>query len=296
MQPDALDVDARGLNLRLWRWPGPVGAPVLLLLHGFLDHGRSFAPLAARLARQWTVVAWDARGHGDSGWIAGGGYYHFQDYVYDLHDAHRAVAPDAPVVLVGHSMGGMIVSLYAGAFPERVSALVSLEGFGPPPVNPQDAPQRMRDWIEGVDARRRREVRALPSVEAAVERLRQSNPRLSESRARALVEHGIRPSGDGWVWKYDPWHRTRSPQPFLIEQAAAFWRRIEAPTLLVQGADSNFPLNLEAARTAVPQLFEQSLPGAGHMLHHDQPEALAAMLETWLANPGPRTPARPEGV
>lgn len=256
-----------------------------MLHHGFLDHARSWDPVAEILCRSFRVLAVDARGHGDSQWLRGGGYYYFQDYVFDMADVLDTLV-EGPVVLVGHSMGGMVCSLFSGAFPERVDALVSIEGAGPPGMSPSDAPGMMAAWIEGVRRFLDKPARTLADIEEAAGRLRTYNPRISEAFSLHLAVHGTRkaPGGNGVTWKYDPVHRTRGPQPFYLEQARAFWERFRGPTLVVRGAESPFRWDPAEDRECMQVRTRVEIPGAGHMVHHEQPERLAqeilAFLET----------------
>ncbi len=273
-------IDCRGLRIHAVE-RGEEHPRTVLLHHGFLDHARSWDPVAECLAEHYRVLALDARGHGDSDWLRGGGYYFFQDYVFDLADVIDHLVP-GPVILVGHSMGGMVCSLFAGTFPDQALALVSIEGSGPPDSAPSVAPGRMGRWILGV----RRAVTDFPasmaSVEEAAERLRTNNPRLTEAFSRHLARHGTRKVSDGFQWKFDPVHRTRSPQPFYLEQARAFWLKITAPTLLVGGESS--PLNQASSedRECIPKASKKTIPDAGHMVHHDQPDKLCCSIMEFL--------------
>ena len=271
--PIAERLDCRGLELNLWRWPSD--GPTLVLHHGFLDHARAFDPVARRLNERFEVLCIDARGHGDSQRIGQGGYYYFQDYVADLYDVIARFSPHAPVVLVGHSMGGMVTSLFAGSFPDRVAALVSIEGAGPPAASIDSGPERMREWIEGVRTMRTREPRTMESVAAAADRLRRTHPKLSPARAEELARHGTVAVGDRVAWKHDPLHRTRLPMPFLLDYTRAFWRNIRAPTLLVHGEHSGFAWSREEDREPIAGARRLEIAGAGHMMHHDHPVTLA---------------------
>src|SRR5262249_9987699 len=141
--------------------------------HGVMDAAASWDLVAPELAHAgWRVLAPDLRGFGQGPRVPAGAYYHFPDYVFDVADTIDALVPHgSPLFLVGHSMGGTIATLVAGAFPERVGALALLEGLGPPDQSPEDAPARMRTWIEGVRAARARDERAMPSREDALRRL-----------------------------------------------------------------------------------------------------------------------------
>ncbi len=277
-------VDCRGLRLHVVEWPGS-GEETVLLHHGFLDQARSWDPVAEALAGRYRVLAVDARGHGDSGWIGEGGYYHFQDYVFDLADVLDALV-EGQAILVGHSMGGMVCSLFSGAFPRRVKALVSIEGAGPPALQPSDAPGLMKGWIEGVRGARSRKARPLADVEEAAKRLQSYNPRITVAFARHLAVQGTRQAGNrgGRVWKFDPLHRTRGPQPFYLEQARAFWLRVSAPALLVTGGLSPFRWDESENRECIPSARRIQVKGAGHMVHHEQPQRLGEAILAFLDN------------
>jgi len=274
-------VDVGGLRLRVYEWRG--AGPVVLLHHGFLDQGRSWDPVAAQLASQFRVLALDARGHGRSGWVGRGGAYYFFDYVRDLEVIRRRLAAAAPWCLVGHSMGGMAVSLYAGAFPEHVAALVSIEGFGAPAKQFEDAPGVVREWVEAWLRREKRAPRRMRDFDTAVTRLRTANPALTPAFARHLARHATRRvRGGGRVWRFDPRHRTPSAVPFYLEQAQAFWRCIRAPALLVRGTHSALRTRNFPGRETIPGAREVALKETGHMVHHERPEALATVLHDFL--------------
>jgi pimeloyl-ACP methyl ester carboxylesterase len=277
-------VDCRGLRLHVVEWSGPRDETILLH-HGFLDQARSWDLVAEALAARYRVIAVDARGHGDSGWIGKGGYYYFQDYVFDLTDVLDALVGGA-VILVGHSMGGMVCSLFSGTYPDRVQALVSIEGAGPPGLHPSEAPGLMAGWIAGVREALSGSARPLAGVEGAAQRLRMYNPRLSESFALHLARHGTRETenGEGVVWKFDPMHRTRGPQPFYVEQARAFWLRVTAPALIVRGELSPFRWEASEDRECFSDARVVEIPGAGHMVHHEQAELLADAICSFLRN------------
>src|ERR1700688_2089349 len=116
-------VATRGTRLHVRRW-GPPDAPMLFMLHGWMDISASFQFVVDALAGDWQVIAPDARGFGLSDWpVAEGksGHYWFQDYLADLDALLDHYAPASlrgePVNLVGHSMGANVVCLYASVRP-----------------------------------------------------------------------------------------------------------------------------------------------------------------------------------
>lgn len=278
-EPVRHTVDSRGLALNVWQWGE--GPATILLHHGFLDHGRSWDMVAARLSQHYRVLANDARGHGDSGRIGAGGYYYFQDYTYDLSRIVDTLA-QGPLVLVGHSMGGMVVSLFAGAFVDRAAAMISVEGYGPPDSEPGEAPERMKNWVRSVERKAKQGPRVMPSVEAAAGRLRGRNPRLTAELALHLAAHGTSPIDGGVRWKWDPLHMTRGPQPFYLAQAQSFWGRITCPSLLISGGESVFNYPDLALRECIAGAERAVIEESGHMVHYEAPAELAERIEQFL--------------
>ena len=280
-------VDARGLRLHCLEWGEPADEP-LVLVHGFLDQGPSWNPFVTALQdlikQPLWIVAPDCRGHGDSGWVGAGGYYHFPDYVLDLDHVVQALECKT-IKLVGHSMGGTISFLYTGAFPQRVTGLVLIEGIGPPGMSFSDAPVRMEKWITEVNQRGRKHFRQYSSVEAGAEQLRQTNPRLNPQLALQLARSGMKQSANGkWLWKFDPLHRTTAPQPFYAAQAIEFLRCIACPVLIVDGAESHQTRRQDRNKRweAIQNRKQTVIANAGHMVHQDNPKALAEVLAQFL--------------
>ena len=286
-EPRHASADSQGLPIHYLEWGEPSGAP-LVLVHGFLDLAYSWQPfvgeLLAKAQRPLRLIAPDCRGHGDSGWVGAGGYYHFADYVFDLDGVLRA-AGIAKCQLIGHSMGGTISFQYAGTFPSRVTKLVLIEGVGPVGMDFSDAPLRMEQWITEVRQRGRHHFREYTSVQAGASQLRQTNPRLTDAFARALAEAGMKQKPNGkWVWKFDPLHRTAAPQPFYTEQALAFLRRIECPVLIVDGQESRQTRRADKQQRydAIANFQRVVVDHAAHMVHQDNPGQLAKMVAAFL--------------
>ena len=138
-------IDVRGLRYHCRIW-GETGAPKLFMLHGWMDVSASFQFLVDALQDDWQVIAPDWRGYGLSAWGPADCYW-FPDYMGDLDRLLAQFQPEAPVTLIGHSMGGNIASMYAGVRPQRVARLVNLEGFGMSRSEPAKAPARYAKWL-----------------------------------------------------------------------------------------------------------------------------------------------------
>jgi pimeloyl-ACP methyl ester carboxylesterase len=273
-------INANRLNLHLLEW-GDAGE-VVLLLHGFLEHAHVWDWVAPHLAEAgYHVFALDWRGHGDSDWVGAGGYYHFIDYVADLAALVRALG--GRVALVGHSMGGGAAVLYAGTEPACVRALVSIEGLGVPDTDPSTVPERVVGWLYDLERLEQR-VRGAITFDAAVARLRERFPRFSATVAHHLVEFGTCDAAGGRMWKFDPLHQTRAPQPTYVAQAREFWKRVSCPVLYVEGAESllRLPLADVDERVAALHARRVTIPGSGHHPHLEQPEALVRALINFL--------------
>lgn len=297
----SVQVPARGLSHHLTVW-GDASLitpqrPALLLCHGYMDVGASFQfmvdELAALEGPQRYIVAPDWRGFGGTTSPATDQYW-FPDYLGDL-DALLASAPlarpaGARIDLLGHSMGGNVVMSYAGVRPQHIRRLVNLEGFGLPRADPAQAPDHLARWLDALQ--QPQSLASYATLDDVAQRLRKNNPRLPAQRAAWLAAHWAEQRADGrWHILGDPAHKRISALPYRLDETLAAWRRIAAPVLWVEGDETDlsgwwgdrYPRSDFDARLAeVPQVQRQLLSPAGHMLHHDQPAALARVLRNFL--------------
>ena len=271
-----------GLDLVYHAW-GDDDAPMVICLHGFLDHGTSFDPVARVLARHYRVIAPDHRGHGESGRVGAGGYYHFPDYLLDV--ARLVDDLEAPrVAVVGHSMGASIATYFAGAWPERTGALVLLDGIGPSNVPPERSPALLRRWVNDLKLLEARDDQAMPDLQTVARRVARTSPNASDERLLELARGAATQGDDGmWRWRFDMMHRTTGPMPFDAARFSAFLRAVVCPTLIVWGEQSPMrPPDAEQRMQLIGDLTRLELPGAAHNLHHERPSELAAMLQAFL--------------
>jgi pimeloyl-ACP methyl ester carboxylesterase len=191
-------------------------------------------------------------------------------------------------------MGGHVATLYAGARPQRIRRLVNLEGFGMPASVPTQAPGRYAHWLDEIRAQRRGDM-ALSDYEDAdgvARRLMKTNPRLPRDKADWLARQWARPDGKGrWTILGDSAHKVSNAVLFRPDEAIAVYQRITAPTLVVTASDDSLGLWWKGRYTLdefqqrighVPNLRRTVVQDAGHMMHHDQPEALARLIEEFL--------------
>jgi pimeloyl-ACP methyl ester carboxylesterase len=263
-------------------------APTLLLVHGGRDHCRSWDWVARALCDDYHIIAPDLRGHGDSDWVRGAGYAMI-DYVSDVAQLiHQKRL--APLRIIGHSLGGNITLQYAGLEPQDVSRVISIEGLGPtesmirarasrPPE------ERLRGWIRSQRQLAAGVPRSYPTLDEAIERMREANPHLSLEQARHLTIHGTDQNEDGsYRWKFDNYVRGGSPYLFNSEEARTLWKRITAPVMLVVGEESWAGDPSQDGRAQHFRNVEVvKVPKAGHWVHHDQLEEFLAHARRFLA-------------
>jgi pimeloyl-ACP methyl ester carboxylesterase len=273
----------------------------MLLLHGIRDLAWSMDSIAQAFCDRYRVIAPDLRGHGDSGQP---GAYALPHFVADLRALVLALELERSV-LVGHSLGGQIVSHYAGVFADDgPAAVVLIEGLGPPLREGESSEEGRRGMARStidmlVEVRPDR--RALASLEAAVARVRKRHPGLDAERARRLTAEGTRARSDGALeWKWDPAVGTIWSS-VAREQNEERWRWISCPTLVVTGARSGewwqqrpgmsfreklpprFPQDeLERRLACFRNARHVEIPDAGHMIHFDQPALLNQRIGDFL--------------
>lgn len=279
-------VVVRGLEYAVRRW-GPVDAPQLFLLHGWMDSSPTFQFVVDALREDWQIIAPDWRGFGGSTWL--GHSYWFPDYYADLDALLDHYSPGRPARLVGHSMGAAVAGAYAGLRPPRVGQLVMMDFLGLKPPPEADAPLLLGKWLD-VQAQPPR----LPTHAdhaAFARRLCAVNPRLRPERAEFLARHVGRVAADGRVeMACDPWHKVPSPFVYRIEDAMACWRQVTAPTLMlfagqgyVNDRFGDAPAELRHRLDCFAKHRVVTITDAGHNLQHDQPEQVAAALEAFLS-------------
>ncbi len=294
MKPTTFEIDAGGVRIAGLDYGDPARR-ALILVHGIRDHAFSFDPIARALASEFRVLVPNLRGHGAS---ERPGSYALAEFVADLAAVVRLT--DAEPVLVGHSLGGQIVSHYAALFDE-VSATILIEGLGPPRRVAERTPEgrraRMRERVESLlEGRAAREP--LPDFEAALARFRARNPRLDADRARLLALHGTEPDPAGGLrWRFDP-NAQKVWSSIGFDENEEIWSWIRCPVLAVTASESatywtrrglsepvspaRFAADLERKLARFADVEHVVVEGAGHMTHYDQPDLLVHAIRDFL--------------
>jgi pimeloyl-ACP methyl ester carboxylesterase len=265
------------------------------MLHGWMDVGASFQFLVDALRGDWHVIAPDWRGFGQSEWCADG--YWYLDYIADLDALLDHFSPGEPARVVGHSLGGNVVCMFAGVRPDRISHAISLDGFGIPGEGADAAPHKIAKWLDAL--RDPPSFAPYADMAAVADRLQKSNARLPRDKAEFLAAHWaeVLPDGSARLVS-DPRHKLPFPMVYRMEEVQAVWKRATCPVLWV-GAEDSFVLKwlagasnagvadaqaaLQSRMAAFSNIALVTIADAGHMLHHDQPVAVAAAIEAFLA-------------
>lgn len=251
--------DAAREPLNVHRFGNP-DAPPLVLVHGLTDDGTNWPDAVFSWAFHWDIHAPDQRGHGRSPRFTPDDVGRSQEvWVADLLGLLRGL--DRPAVVVGHSLGGLVALRAALAEPSLVRALV-LED----PAAPSDAAGPDPDFV----AHQQRFLAPFPEQTASeIQRMR-SETDWSETEVLAwaqskahvdplMIERGLLLSGSEW---------------------AALFARLAVPTLLVLPGDRGMgPDPADYDNALVTQV---EIPGAGHCVRRDRPEAFHQVVDAFL--------------
>jgi pimeloyl-ACP methyl ester carboxylesterase len=280
-------------HVQVWGQAAPDKIP-LVMVHGWMDVAASYQFVVDALSHDHYVIAPDWRGYGQTP-SGGADNFWFPDYLADLDFLLDHYAPGAQVNLVGHSMGGNVAMLYAGVRPERIRRLVNLEGFGMPATTPAQAPKRYAKWMDELKKLHQGEMdlKTYDSAAGVARRLMRTNPRLGADKANWLAQHWARENIQGkWQILGDPAHKVSNAELYRLDEVLAIYARISMPVLAVEASDNSLDLWWKGKFTlaqhrerlkAIAQVEIVSIENAGHMLHHDQPEALAVLIERFIS-------------
>jgi pimeloyl-ACP methyl ester carboxylesterase len=275
-----------------WGEPAP-GRPPLVLVHGWMDVAASWQFMVDAFDGERHAIAPDWRGYGLTTGPATDSYW-FPDYLADLDALIDRVSPDAPVDLVGHSMGGNVAMMYAGARPQRIRRLVNLEGFGMPANKAAHAPRRLARWLDELKAFHRGEMdlKTYDDAQGVAARLMKTNPRLGADKAAWLAQHWARPDAQGrWRILGDAAHKVINPHLSRVEEVLEIYRAITAPVLSIETTTDSLSqwwggkydlAEYHERLKAVSHVTVEVVSDAGHMVHHDQPELLARLIGGFL--------------
>lgn len=275
----------------------------VLCLHGYLDNAASFLPLMQHISQQVSpqvspydsqesslltnrrIIALDWPGHGHSTHRSSGAHYHFLDYVSDLvalfaHNNWQAID------IVAHSMGAMIASAFAAAFPEKVKSLTLIDSFGficlPVEQTTSQLRKGLLSRIKPVKSNRSFTEETAIKARMHVSDLAEQHVKLIVKRSLIKAEKApetTTETADLYRWRSDPRLRTISPYRLSLAQAQQLFSDISCPLQLIYG-DKGMKMvltGLEQFSSDNATLVTTKLAG-GHHVHMEQTEALTSLL------------------
>lgn len=278
--PRALTIKTAHRNYAAQVW-GPDDGPPVLAIHGWLDNANSFARLAPFLPTH-RIVAIDLPGHGLSDHIPPGTAYHFVDSIADIDAVTRALHWDR-CTLLGHSLGAGIAPIFAGTFPDRVDALVLLDGLGPLTDLPEQAPERLAKSLTRQLKHQPARQRLLGNLEDATQRMFLARQDIAVESARILAERGTKPVDDNLTWTADARLHWPSRLRMSEAQVRVFLQRIRCPILLVHANEGYAEARQSMAeRVKILDNIEVVGLAGGHHVHLDAPELVGPHVRDFL--------------
>jgi len=274
----ARDIPTNGTTLHV-RVGG--SGPAVVLLHGFGDTGDMWAPVAANLVRDHTVIVPDLRGFGLSARPAGG--YDKMTQAADIAgvlDALRVSRAD----VVAHDIGNMVAFAFSARYPARVSRLVLMDA-PIPGVGPWDelahVPKAWHFYFYGPDEER---------LVAGRERIYLDRFYNELSVTPARIDDATRAHYAALYAQPGAIHAALSqfaafPQDAKDNRAVLARGKLATPVLAVGGSGSYGRLMPVIARAAFTNVTSDTIPDAGHWLMEEQPQAVVRVVRAFLDRP-----------
>lgn len=268
-----------GLTLRYRDYPGRADRPPILCIPGLTRNCRDFEPVAAAFAGEWRIIAVDLRGRGQSDYARDPASYMPQQYVADVAALLDQKNIDRAVML-GTSLGGIVIMLLAAAAPERIAAAV-INDIGPE-VEPAGL-ARIREYVG--------QGRSFPTWMHAARGLREqagiAYPDFAISDWLRLAKRLMAVGPGGRItFDYDmkiaePFHRPEGSAP--VDMWPAFRALAGRPALALRGEMSDILSAATLARMTreVAGLDAVTVPRVGHAPTLEEPgarQAIAALL------------------
>jgi len=264
----------------IWVRSGGNG-PGVVLIHGFGDTGDMWGPLATRLARTHTVIVPDLRGMGRSSKAAGG--YDKKSQAADIRAVVEKLGLDRTAV-VGHDIGTMVAYAYAARYPDKVTRLVVMDA-PVPGVPPWDqiilSPALWHFNFGGEMAERLVAGRERLYLDRFWNDFAANPARVDEATRAHYARLYAQPGAMKAAFAQFNTIATRD----VADNRMGAQVKLAMPVLAIGGEKSFGPKVAEVMRNAATDVQEAVVPGAGHWLMEESPEATSKLVEDFLAGP-----------
>lgn len=247
---------------------------LILALHGWLDNAVSFLPLSQNL-HDYKIIALDLPGHGHSQHLpAGCDYSIWQSLPLILQVIEQI---DAPVHLVGHSMGGNIATLLAASFPDSIQSLTLIDALGPLVTDEQDCAKQLRQGIND-SLKPSADSKNYSSLDQAMSSRLKVTPFFNAQTLKPIIERNMQQTDDGFVWRVDSRLRRASKVRFSEAQVQAMLKSISCPSLLIKASHSFINEHfLSLRKSLISDMQIHTLEGFHHL--HYLPESVAEVAQ-----------------
>lgn len=239
--------------------------PTLLFLHGYLDNAASFSELLPTFD-DWQCIALDMAGHGHSEHRSSGAHYHLADYAYDLHQIIVTLKLKQ-VILVGHSLGAIVCSLYASTQASALSGFIAIESCGPLSAPEETTSEQLTHCFES-RSKADSPIKHPKNMESIV-KARCLISDLNAAQASTILSRNIQIDENGVLtWLTDKRLRTASPFRMTESQAENILSKIICPRVVLLGNQGfeKVKANIEQRKSAFIKVPILTFEG-GHHVH-----------------------------
>jgi esterase len=245
---------------------GEAGPPVVIL-HGLMGSARNWGSVSKQLAESHRVLTPDLRNHGRSPWAETMSFDEMAGDVAQSIEARRL----APVMLVGHSLGGKVAMRLALTRAELVARLVVVD------VAPVLYRHSLAEYIEAMRAIDLANVTRRPEVEAELART------IHDPLMRAFLLQNLVRTPKGYAWRANL-DVIASSLPELMDFPPSAGQSYPGPTLFIAGSRSTYvrPEYRPVIQQLFPKVEYATIAGAGHQVHADRPDEFLAELSAFL--------------
>ncbi|XP_060852526.1 serine hydrolase-like protein isoform X3 [Rhopalosiphum padi] len=288
MNPQEISIPVPWGHIAAKTWGHNSDARVLCL-HGIQDNCGTFDKLIPLLLPGFYYVCMDTPGHGRSSHYPPGFRITMECYAVAVKRVVDHLQWDR-FKCIGHSIGGMIASLFTSLYPEHVASLVMIDSAGPVPLFPQDTVKWMRTVCDHLLVIERKAASGSPPLytrEQAIDLLMTKRPsKLTRSSAEVLIERSLIERPGGYVFSMDQRLKMLYNQLFSPIQFAAVVDSIQCPVLQLRASDNPRQKNPDVKLSrkmykSNPNVRVVKVNG-NHDVHLNHPERIADLINKFL--------------
>ena len=245
----------------------------LIACHGWLDNAASF-DLLAPLLDQYHIVALDSPGHGFSDHKSPQAGYNIWDDLLDILAVADQLGWDK-FVMMGHSRGAIMTTLMASAMPERLQAVVMIDGLLPRPIAIENTSRQLHQYLKDQRAISRKRLSSFETIDQAVT-ARLATMDMPATGARLIVERALKQTPQGYQWRSDPRLTAASAVKFTAEHNQHILNSITVPALLILAEPGMGVAAEYLQKFTIPDSFVVDNAPGKHHCHMEESVAIVA--------------------